>query len=71
MLLAYKEAALKSGAFSLDEARGSFDLPKNTITAALKDITNQWAPCEWDWSRKDRKMVKNIQIMSYPNWSNF
>ena len=69
MLMAYEQAALESGAFSLDEARGSFDLPKNVITAALKDATAQWAPREWDSSRNDRKMVKNIQRLTYPEWS--
>jgi len=69
MLLAYEKAALESGAFSLDEARGSFDLPKNTITAALKEVACQWAPREWDSSRKDRSMVRNIQRMTYPEWS--
>ena len=70
MLLAYEKAVLKSGSFCLDEARGSFDLPKNVITAALRDVELQWAPQKGNSTRKDKLMVKNIQQMTYPEWSN-
>ena len=67
MLLAYEKAALESGAFSLDESHGCYHLPKNVLTAALYDIAGQYSP--HSWNRKDRKMVKNIQSMTYPDWS--
>jgi len=67
MLLAYEKAALDSGAFSLEESQGAYHLPKNVITAALTDIGFQYSP--FSWNRKDQKMVRNIGLMTCPDWT--
>ena len=67
MLLEYEKAALKSGAFDLKPEDTPFRLPKDVLTAALEDIIPQWAP--HSWNRAERKRVKNIQMLTYPDWS--
>ena len=67
MLLAYEEAAFKSGSFSLDESKGCYHLPKNVLTAALNDVIPQYA--SHPWNRSDKKMVRDIQSTTYPDWS--
>lgn len=68
MLLAYEQAALDSGAFSLGEARGVYTIPRNVLTAALRDAAAEWEPRSWNLQRKAQIMTRNIQKLTYPKW---
>lgn len=66
MLLAYGEAALKSGAFDLPSEEDSFRLPKNVLTAACADVSEQWSP---PLTSDSKRQVKNIRACSYPDYT--
>ena len=66
MIGQYLEGAIKSGAFELPNGEpGEYRLAKNIMCAALADSISQWAPL----SQSDNREVKNIERMTYPNYS--
>lgn len=67
MLRQYEAAALKSGALDLKAETAAYRLPKNVLTAALLDISDQWSPRRDD--RAQWKEIRNIRLTTYPNFS--
>ena len=68
MLRAYREQALKSGAFDLEEETATFSLPKNVMCAALEHCKDQWGPNHNNsspYTRSAKKQIKQIHLRTY------
>ena len=64
-LAAYGLSALRSGSFTMGEARGPYHLPKNVLTAACLDMADEWGPPDRSHHcRADKRMIRNIRIIT-------